>query len=103
VCNECAQLSQTLDMLGQMCRTMLVGGELDGALRLLVELRLHVFRGVLEHSSSRDSVCATHNPAFVLGEPLPPGVKCAKTCIACRALAAIGRRLIVLVAASRTK
>lgn len=95
VCNRCSQLGEMLDALLQIARAKVSGADLAGIERLLVEVRLHVFRGQLEHESARDSRCATHNPAFVLGEALPPGVDCTSTCLACRALVAVGKRLLV--------
>jgi hypothetical protein len=94
VCNKCFLLDETLEWLSVQARQLLPGADLRDFERLLKEVRVHVFRGQLQHSSSRTSSCASHNPAFVLDERLPAGVSCNESCLACDMVVALAKKLL---------
>jgi hypothetical protein len=93
VCNKCFMLDETLEWIGHQAQHLLSGVDRDDFKRLLLEVRMHIFRGQLQHLSSRSSLCSSHNPAFVLGEPLPVGIECHLSCLACEMVVALAKKL----------
>lgn len=98
VCNKCSLLNETLMQLQTHAQRLLPPNDLERAIRVLQEVRLHVFHGGVVHASGRAARCQSHNTGWALGGAEANAVRSivadGVACQACQLLEALAGRLV---------